>query len=358
MCIIAASCIDEPAFGKSVSRYFCSMRYRPLLFVLSFFLIVESQKSWAQDTLQHNLTAPIDSSIKENHPAEIGHTIYPYNPKRVTWLAIGNAAAYAGSITALSVAWYADYPRSSFHFFNDNAQWLQVDKAGHVYNAYLISRTSNELWRWAGIPRNKRIWFGGLSGVAYQSIIEILDGFSAEYGFSPGDFAANILGSAIFISQELTWDKQKIKLKYAAWPQSYPSPDLEKRADKIFGKTKIERLLKDYNYQTYWLSANVHDLFHADNWPSWLNVAIGYGASGMFGGRSNIAYDNAGNIIFDRQDIERKRQWYLSPDIDLSKIKTNRKGIKVLLFILDSFKFPAPALEFSSGKIKGHLIFF
>ena len=55
-----------------------------------------------------------------------------------------------------------------------------------------------KLWRWAGLPRKKRIWLGGLSGVAYQSIIEILDGFSSQYGFSPGDFTANIVGFGYF----------------------------------------------------------------------------------------------------------------------------------------------------------------
>jgi hypothetical protein len=27
-----------------------------------------------------------------------------------------------------------DYP--IFHFINDNAEWLQMDKAGHIYSSY------------------------------------------------------------------------------------------------------------------------------------------------------------------------------------------------------------------------------
>lgn len=60
--------------------------------------------------------------------------------------------------------------------------------------------------------------------------------------------------------------------------------------------------------------------------PAWLQVSLGIGAEGMFGARSNIAKDKFGNIIFDRSDIQRYRQWYLAPDIDLTKIKTNKKG--------------------------------
>ncbi len=332
------------------------MKFRPHYFALVIFSLLFYKNTFAQDSLppmhsEYNVTNNKEKVVTDNK-------IYPYNRKRARWLIAGNAAVYAGTITGLSIMWYANYPRSSFHFFDDNNEWLQVDKTGHMYTAYLISRSSAEMWRWAGLSRKKRIWIGGLSGVAYQSIIEVLDGFSAEYGFSTGDFAANVLGSASFISQELAWDEQKIKIKFSALPHRYSSDDLEIRANKIFGESYAERLLKDYNHQTYWLSANVHSLLHIDNWPEWLNISIGYGARGMFGGRSNIAKDSQGNIVFDRSDIPRLRQWYLSPDLDFTKIKTRKKGVKVLLFILDSFKFPAPTLELSNGKIKGHVIFF
>ena len=49
----------------------------------------------------------------------------------------------------------------------------------------------------------------------------------------------------------------------------------------------VERMLKDYNGQTYWLSANLKSFFQGSNIPAWLNVAVGYGADGMFGGFEN-----------------------------------------------------------------------
>lgn len=316
-----------------------------LLFATQFFPVALHAQSLTQietDSLRMKLQ-PVENTVHKN---------------RIKWVAAANIAGYGGSLAALNAIWYSKHPRTSFHFFDDNAEWLQVDKVGHLYSAYLESHASSELWRWAGLERKKRIWIGGLSGVAYQSIIEILDGFSADYGFSTGDFAANILGSALFISQELAWDKQKVKIKFSVHTNNYSSPDLEARADKIYGKTVLERFIKDYNSQTYWLSGNIHDLFHSGNFPEWLNVSIGYGADGMFGARSNIAKDELGNFIFDRSDIVRYRQWYLSPDIDLTRIKTNKKGLKILFFVLNSFKFPAPALELSQGKIKGHWIVF
>ena len=64
------------------------------------------------------------------------------------------------------------------------------------------------------------------------------------------------------------------------------------------------------------------------------------------------------NIIFEREDIRRYRQWYLSPDIDFTKIKTNKKGLRVLFFALTAFKFPAPSLEFSKGTFKVNAVHF
>ncbi|MCO6498533.1 MAG: DUF2279 domain-containing protein [Chitinophagaceae bacterium] len=233
-----------------------------------------------------------------------------------------------------------------------------MDKAGHVYSAYLESRTSSEMWRWTGVSRKTRIILAATSGIAYQSIIEVLDGFSSEYGFSVGDVTANILGTATFVSQELLWDQQKLKLKFSTSPKKYADPELEQRADKIFGKSFIERALKDYNRQTYWLSADIKSLTHSERWPAWLNISLGYGAEGIWGGTKNFAQDKDGNIIFDRTDIPRRRQWLISPDLNFSAIKTNKKGLRILFFVLDSFKFPAPALELTGGKLKAHLIYF
>ena len=68
--------------------------------------------------------------------------------------------------------------------------------------------------------------------------------------------------------------------------------------------------------------------------------------------------DENGNINFSRPDIQRYRQWYLSPDIDLTKIKTKKKLVKYALFVLNSLKFPAPGIEYSRNKFRFHWISF
>ena len=279
-------------------------------------------------------------------------TTYPYNKNRVKIVAIGNVAGYSAAMVGFYSAWYKDYPQTNFHSFNDIGEWKGMDKIGHVYGVYAESKASMEMWRWTGISRKKRIWLGGLSGAVYHTVIETLDGFSSEWGWSWADIGANFIGSGMFIAQELTWDEQRIQLKWSFHRKKYVDASLNKRSDDIFGKSSAERFLKDYNGQTYWLSTNLRSFFPHSKIPAWLQVSVGTGIEGVFGARENIGKDKYGNIIFNRPDIKRVRQWYLAPDIDLTKIKTNRKGIKFALNLLNIVKFPTPSLEYSNGKVK------
>lgn len=279
--------------------------------------------------------------------------------KTRTWLVAGaNILGYGGVMTALASAWYDKYTKTKLHSFDDSHEWLQVDKVGHYYGTWIESRANNELWKWTGMERRKRIWISGLTSVAFQTTIEYLDGKAAEWGWSWTDFTANLLGSGTFIAQELAWDEQRIKLKWSFHRKSYNDASLNQRSDVLFGKSTPERFLKDYNGQTYWASIGLKSFFPKSNLPAWLSVAVGYGAEGMFGADNNIAKDENGNIIFNRTDIRRYRQWYIAPDIDFSKFKTRRKGLRFLYTVLSAFKFPAPSLEFSKGGIKINAIHF
>ncbi|RYF89026.1 MAG: DUF2279 domain-containing protein [Chitinophagaceae bacterium] len=293
-----------------------------------------------------------DSTVcPTQHWKEDSTTLPPETVKRRTKIvAATNIIGYSAGMIGLYHAWYKDYPQSSFHTYNDIKEWKQMDKLGHMYSAYAESKASMEFWRWSGIGRKKRIWLGGMSGAAYQTVIEVLDGFSAEWGWSWGDFAANIAGSGMLVAQELAWDEQRIQMKWSFHRKRYSDATLNARSNKLFGKSSAERFLKDYNAQTYWLSVAPKALFPKSNLPAWLQVAVGTGVEGLFGGYENVGKDDAGNINFYRPDIARRRQWYLAPDVDLTKIKTNKKAVKVALQVLNIFKFPTPSLEFSRGK--------
>ena len=278
--------------------------------------------------------------------------------KRTLLVSSANLVGYGCVMIGLNSAWYKNYPKSKFHSFNDIKEWNQMDKAGHLYSAYIESKLSMEMWRWTGMERKKRIWIGGLSGAFYQTVIETLDGFSAGWGWSWGDIGANFIGSGSLIAQELAWDEQRIKIKFSFHKKNYSDAELIKRSNDLFGSRMSERFLKDYNGQTYWASVNISDFSKQSNWPKWLNLSLGYGSEGMFGGTENKAIDETGNITFYRPDIKRYRQWYISPDIDFTKIRTKKKGVKMLFTVLSAFKFPAPTLEFSNGKLKLRPLYF
>lgn len=341
--------------STSVASHSCTLRTVCIFFAFAFF----SSVACAQDSV-----VVVLAELRGDDPPPPPPPPPPVPlsrqeiSKRVKIIAGANILGYSASTIGIYHAWYKDYPQSRFHFFNDIGEWQQMDKIGHVYSAYAAGKAGMELWRWTGIDRKKRIWIGGTSALLYQTTIEVMDGFSTEWGWSWGDFAANITGSALLISQELAWDRQRIQMKWSFHRKKYKDPVLNDRSNELFGRSNPERFLKDYNGQTYWLSGTLKDFFPKSNLPAWLQVSVGTGAEGMFGGYDNIAYDDQGNITFDRRDIKRYRQWYLAPDIDLTRIKTNKKGVRMLLYMLNVFKFPAPSLELSRGRLSWNWIHF
>ncbi|MBD0332566.1 MAG: DUF2279 domain-containing protein [Chitinophagaceae bacterium] len=308
------------------------------------------------------LILPIFSSAQDSIPLLQSITTtervnFAENTKR-EWIIGGiTTAAFGGSLILLNETWYKNYDKTSFHVFNDSGEWLQMDKIGHSWTAYNISHATASTWQWTGMSKNRSIILGSVSSLGYLAAIEFLDAHSTKWGWSWADITANFFGTSLFALQEMKWNEQKFQLKFSAHMKNYES-SLQKRADELFGNTLAERLLKDYNQQTYWLSLNVKSFITNAKLPQWLNISVGYGAQDMFGGFENVAYDKNGNLTFSRLDIKRYRQFYLSPDVDFTKIKTTNKVLKTTFNILNALKLPAPALEFSNGKLQGHILLF
>jgi len=300
-----------------------------------------------------------------------------YNSKRFTGVVVSEGLLSSLSLIGLNHLWYSGYPRSSFHFFNDNDEWLQVDKVGHALAAYHLGKIGMDLLKWSGVERKKAIWYGGSLGSMFLSAVEIMDGFPVEWGFSAGDLAANLLGSALLIGQELGWDEQRIVLKY-----SFHQTPLSRYRPQLLGSSLSENLLKDYNGQTYWISFNISSFLNNANkspfeggspdlsgqgdvkgrapsgdisttpqrgikFPRWLNISLGYGAYGMTGGSNNPTDVDGKPIPY----FERYRQYYLSLDIDLNRIPTRSKLLKTFFSAFGFIKIPFPALEYN--KIDG-----
>ncbi len=283
-------------------------------------------------------------------PAQTPPDTVPFNHKLLKGVIAFESVAAVTSLTGLSVLWYADYPKSSFHFFNDNKEWLQMDKAGHATAAYYISRSTYKLLRLPGVNGEKAAWYGGAAGFTYLAVVELMDGFSAEWGASFGDLTANTLGTVAFVGQQLGWDEQRILLKL-----SYHQSRFAQYRPNILGNSLTERMLKDYNGQTYWLSANVHSFIPDSKIPKWLNVAFGYRADGMLGGYSNPVEINNKTL----PSFERTRKYFLSLDVDLTRIETRSETLKTIFNLFGFLKIPFPAIEYNSkNQWKLHGVYF
>ena len=299
------------------------------LILFCFIFIASSAQDLKTPTYQNN-------SLDIDLPSKV-------DKKKRNILLISEAAAYTVALVGLNQLWYADYPKSSFHFIDDNGEWLQMDKLGHMTTSYYSGVAGIKAYQWTGMKRKNAIWYGGLTGTFFLSIIEVLDGQSKQWGASSGDLIANTAGSLLAIGQALKWDEQRIQLKYSYSPSEWANENTEQ-----LGENHMQRALKDYNGQTYWLSFNLKTLFdiQATNFPKWLNVAIGHGADGMVS-----AYQK-------ENDSQRRRQFLLSLDIDLTRVKTKSKILNTVLHSFGFIKFPLPTLELSNGKLHAHSIYF
>ncbi len=264
------------------------------------------------------------------------------NHKRLNTIIYTSAGLYTTTMGLLYFAWYKDSDLTGFHWFNDNKAWLQVDKVGHGTTAYIMSNYAFWSLEWAGVDNNKAAIYSGLMGWGAMTVIEVLDGFSSDWGASPGDLLANTSGVVLFTGQQLLWKEQRIRMKFSYHPTNFPDyrPDL-------LGENGLQSILKDYNGQTYWLSANIRSFFkEADNIPPWLNVSLGYGATGMLGADTNPVEWNGNPMPY----YDRYRQYYVSMDVDWTRIKTNSHFLRFVFKALNFVKLPFPTLEYNREK--------
>ncbi|MBK9283411.1 MAG: DUF2279 domain-containing protein [Sphingobacteriaceae bacterium] len=263
-------------------------------------------------------------------------------------LGISTSAISAGSLLYLNYAWYANYSSDDFHFFNDNTEWLQMDKAGHAFTTYQLGRLMMNAFDWAGVNKKKKLFIGGTMGLMYMTAIECLDGKSKGWGFSWGDMGANVAGTGMAIGQEALWNEQRLMIKF-----SFAQSQLAEYNPSLLGENIYTQVLKDYNGQTYWLSVSPFSFIPSQKkLPKWLCLSFGYSAYGMLSGHENgFTVRDANGVYYQ---FNRERRFYLSFDIDFTKIKTKSKFLKGVFSAINILKIPAPALEFTKRGAKGY----
>lgn len=259
-----------------------------------------------------------------------------------TWSAAGVSTIGTSTVLGiLSKEWYSDYPTVPFHFFNDNKEWLQMDKLGHGIASFYGGYYGYNVLRWAGVKEDKSIYYGGVYGFAFLLATEIMDGVSPAWGASLGDLSANGLGTGLFMAQQLCFHKQIVTPKFSYWPTKYSN-----YRPSLLGDNHWNRWLKDYNGQVYWLSFSLADMkVDSKFFPKWFSLAFGYSGDGMLGGSYNPSFNEQGEELpfFNRQ-----RELYLSVDLNFQNIKTKSAFLNSILRGISFLKFPAPAIRIAN----------
>ena len=262
-------------------------------------------------------------------------------------ISIASAGFWSSSLYLLNNVWYANSPRSSFHTFDDYQEWMQMDKVGHIFSAYHAANLLTHAYTWTGVKQSKAATIGSLATLAYLTSVEYLDGTNQAWGFSWSDQIANTLGAGV-----AWWKNQPSNSTAIYLKQSYsPSPYAGLRPS-VLGKTNIERYLKDYNGQTYWLSFSPNRLLGTEFVPKFLLLSLGYSCDSKLEGHAN-EYVAANGIKYTAQ-----REFLISLDIDFNQVLFKRKWVKKLFSLFQLIKVPLPAIQLLGSTLSFQYIYF
>ncbi|RFC53745.1 DUF2279 domain-containing protein [Brumimicrobium aurantiacum] len=272
-----------------------------------------------------------------------------FNASRTAWTSGAIAGGWTGSILALKNVWYKDSWTNEFHTFDDSKQWLGMDKIGHFYTGNLITKNITSTYKWSGLNRNQSLLIGSSVAFGYLTSLEVLDGYSKDWGFSWSDISANTAGIFWYVWQDLLWQEQRMKIKFSAHLSPYA-----KYRPNVLGGTVAERLLKDYNGQSYWLSITPSQfLSNSSNFPKWLSFSFGYSIDEKI-------YGNFNQFFFapNQKPLNAKSQYLFSLDIDFEQFNPKRKWVKTLFKVINHVKVPFPAVIFNGERFEVSPLYF
>ena len=165
--------------------------------------------------------------------------------RNVKIVAGADATIYAGTIIGLNQLWFKDCQWVGMHTINDNGDWLQMDKLCHATTSYHTCVFGDESMRLAGLDSKWSALYGGAFSLLFMTTIELMDGGYEGWGFSWGDMAADASGIALYTTQQLLWDEQRISLKYSFHPTEYAQYNPEELGHNLmaspFGPPSISR---------------------------------------------------------------------------------------------------------------------
>ena len=246
-------------------------------------------------------------------------------------------ATVGGAALAGNVALYEYFRRAWWNGEPAPHMWVnwerrepfrEMDKFGHAWGGYHLSRIGGELLGGACVSRTKAVWWSAAYAAAFQLQLEMWDGKQAEYGFSPFDLGANTAGAGYAVAQHYVPALRNVKptISYARTV-----------AARRFGRAQGSELrpTTDYSGQTYWMSFDVDAMLPDDAarwWPGFVRASIGHSIT-------DYVSPSTGRSLWGKREI------VLSLDIDPEKLPGQNRIWRQVKHELSYYHFPSPALR-------------
>ena len=199
-----------------------------------------------------------------------------------------------------------------------------MDKFGHIFSTSLFAQNIYFLSEWSGFSDKNSSLSSFLLATSIMGAMEVHDAYYERWGFTIGDFIANLLGASFAVSQ-------------------YNIPVLRnfdyKLSYDFTHKAADEAVIESYPNMTFWLTMNPSGLFekHLPEWfPNWLNLGVG---------------------VSTTHNYPHRREILIGLDYNLKRIKTKSVFLEHLILLLDRYKLPAPVIRLAPGFV-GYGLYF
>ncbi len=233
--------------------------------------------------------------------------------------------------------------QTDFKFYEDGIYALYSDKAGHFFGTYFVAYLVQESLFISGFSWDLSAIIGTAIGLAYTSYVEILDGYGKNWGFSPSDFYADVIGAGFFIGQHYIPFLQNFTPKFMYFPARWFNAN---------HRIPHDAFIDDYSSHTLWMTANIYNILPESlkqYWLPWLDLSFGYAARDLCSvgydcGNINAKayYDEFGSVI-----VYGNPKFIVALDVNLVKLLPDGPPIwNWFKQTLNFFKLPTPAIEF------------
>lgn len=237
---------------------------------------------------------------------------------------VSTGAFVYGHVLQSDLWWKGE--RSDFHFdwHNDWRYALGADKLGHFFFPYVMSGMYNRAFLWSGLDTTTSLYLSSGLALAYETYVEIKDGFSAEWGFSWGDFTADALGAAFPVAQHYVPALKPYSMKISF------------QASEKFRTGAHSVIFDDYESTYHWISVDVAAILPPDwrsSYPPWLNIAVGHSVK-------QLDFRGGGT-----------HELYLGLDWNLTALNVDGWWWDALMSVVRYYRLPAPAVRLYPGVV-------